>query len=236
MSAIRPISDLFTDFQNEDISNFCVDSNILIQYLDSNNKFHSKVKNTIDSLRENGLEFYYVLPTKLEMEHKWVSKIFYNGIKKLIPLCTQGNKNPLYSNFIKKFNSYDEQIISGKCDYLSDNAFKEFRKIHENIQHQDGLSKWRKICEELLTGKLEELNHHLQKITIKYAKFDDKNIYPIEEQSIWPNTLTLTNWKKLLSGAKKIGTDIDLLTYGKPFKVKLEDTSTTTVYRSTTAA
>lgn len=161
-------------------SKIILDANIIIAYLDSKHKFHTKVRQRLTKRYVDGANFYYTLPCILEVKNYWRRKFITETIESHIQ---QGKK--LFSRFEQEYNKYRPSLQRNQ-DYLNEFQIKCLRGTLENVANGKGVRFWFEFCDLALNQKIQQLEETLLKINLKYAKFDDNDVFPIENKINWP--------------------------------------------------
>jgi predicted nucleic acid-binding protein len=155
-----------------------VDANVAISYLDSSNKFHTKVRKRIQELYADGATFFYAQPALLEIKNYWR--------RKLISECIQAHLdqgNHLYGAFLKAYLKFRPTKTD---DILNDPQIKKLRETLEPIFSGKGVTFWFKLCQQAFSGEFKKLDGFLNAANFKYAKFYDEDVYPVADKSSWP--------------------------------------------------
>jgi len=156
-----------------------IDANIAIAYIDTSHKFHSQVKKRLQTLYANGAIFFYPQPVLLEVKDYWRRKLLTETIRTHI----SGGKR-LYNKFEKLFKDFEE---ANKNEILYDRQIKKLRETLEPIAKEKGVEFWFALCKQALNTEFSKLDIFLSTSSFKYAKFNDGDVYPKEDQSKWPN-------------------------------------------------
>lgn len=158
-----------------------VDANVLIAFFDQRHSFHSKVFARLNPVYLSGAEFYYVQPCLLEFKEYWRRKMITECLDLRI---SEGYH--LYREFKKSFD-YSKQVNSKRQQlYLNDTQLKELRGTLEKIAGGKGVHYWFELCNQALANTLTTLEAKLDSSKFEYAKFNDKNLFPIERKDQWP--------------------------------------------------
>ena len=158
-----------------------LDSNILIVFLDYSHKFHELVRDKINKLFMQGANFYYCQPCLLELKNYWC--------RKRLTECINTRRQEgvyFFRKFEKLYLEFQKGHNSDQAFQLRDHHVKELRKTLENIVKGKGVEFWFQLCRDALTDELAILESELNKIHIKYAKFNDNDVFPGAEKELWP--------------------------------------------------
>lgn len=66
-------------------------------------------------------------------------------------------------------------------------AIEKLRESLEQIAKGIGVDFWFALCKQALATEFSKLDKVLSNTNFIYAKFDDHNVYPVENKKLWPN-------------------------------------------------
>lgn len=157
------------------LKRFMVDANIAISYLDAKHALNSEVKKRLQDLYIEGATFYYSQPVLLEVKNYWRRKLLTECIEQHIQ-----NGKRLFSKFEKKYLEF-------RSNYpLNEYQLKLLRETLENIAKGKGVDFWFALCNQALGSQFGKLDQVLSQSNFKYAKFNDEDVFPLNQKSNWP--------------------------------------------------
>lgn len=162
-------------------SKIMLDANIIIAYLDNKHKLHQKVYDRLSAKYVEGADFYYTQPCMLEVKNYWRRKF----ITETIEAHFAAGKD-LYRKFRKQYEDYRPALFKNK-DYLNEIEIKTLRATLENVAAGKGVQYWFEFCDLALAGRIQKFEETLlSQINLKYAKFNDDDVFPISNKENWP--------------------------------------------------
>lgn len=158
-----------------------VDANIIIAFFDRRHSFHTKVHSRLNPVYLLGADFYFVQPCLLELKEYWRRK----KITECLDMCLEENFK-LFGEFEKALKKFRASNASNGDLYLSDWQLKQLRATLENVAHGRGIHHWLSLCKKAMDGSMAHLDEDLKSTRFKYAKKDDGDVYPKENETAWP--------------------------------------------------
>ncbi len=196
----------------ESLENLCVsakqsgfrvmfDANVLIALLDECHKYHEYAKKYVGDLYMSGSELFYVQPCYLEILDFWRRR----SITKYLNLLFMDPNNSIPGRFSKayKYHLSDlEKHSEGRSDkYFQDYVIKDLRdhllRVGGKNHQETGRRLWVNLCKKALGERFQKVHQILNKLEIKYAKFGDENVFPLDSKSTWPT------WDEMISLIEK---------------------------------
>lgn len=160
-----------------------LDTNIVLSYVDQKDHFHKYILGLLTNLLAYQTEFYFVLPTRLELTQKWRLKVFSDYLYRYLSM-----NNEIFSSFEIDRPKIFKKILEGKR--LDEQQIKIIRDWC--LAKPEGLNVWHEFTQDALSGEFNRLENALENMDISYVSYDHA-IYtaPKGSRPQWQSAYTL---------------------------------------------